>query len=139
MVQTFDFMSKKLQTCSHSKSNFLDYKRTLDTALCKKTLYQCTKPMCTPIRQCRIYTPISLSTQRLSCVHTVSSIYNKPLLTGKIYTPISLSTQRLSCVHTVSSIYNNPLLTGKIILSTHRLFCVHTRLCVSLCQEFFVG
>ena len=107
MVQTFDFMPKKLQTCSYSKSNFLNYKRTLDTALRKKTMYQCTKPMCTPIKQCCIYTPISLSTQRLFCVHTVSSIYN------------------------------NPLLTGKIILSTHRLFCVDTGLCVSLCQKFF--
>ena len=64
--------------------------------------------MCTPIKQCCIYTSISLSTQRLFCVHTVSSICN------------------------------NPLLTGYIILSSHRLLYVDTGLCVSFCQEFFV-
>ena len=53
---------QKIQTCSYSKSNFLNYKRALDTALHKKTMYQRTKPMCTPIKQCCIYTPISLST-----------------------------------------------------------------------------
>ena len=82
MVQTFDFMSKNYKHVLFQKVAFSTKKRTVDTALHKKTMYQCTKPMCTPIKQCCIYTPISLSTQRLFCVHTVSSIYNHPLLTG---------------------------------------------------------
>ena len=58
-------------------------------------MYQCTKPMCTPIKQCCIYTPITLSTQRLFCVHTVSSIYNNPLLTGKII--LTFTTGKETC------------------------------------------
>ena len=83
MVQTFDFMSKNYKHVLIQKVTFSTKKELLiDTALHKKTMYQCTKPMCTPIKQCCIYTLIFLSTQRLFCVHTVSSIYNNPLLTG---------------------------------------------------------
>ena len=63
MVQTFDFMSKN-QTYLYSKSNFFNWKISLDTALHKKTLYQTHKNLSTPIKQCCIYIPISLSTQR---------------------------------------------------------------------------
>ena len=59
MVQTFDFMSKNYKHVQIQKVTFSTKKRTLDTALHKKT-------MCTPIKQRCIHTPIPLSTQRLS-------------------------------------------------------------------------
>ena len=72
MVQTFDFMSKHYQHVLIQKVTFSTKKRTLDTALHKKTMYQCTKPMYTPIKQCCIYTPISLSySETFLCAHSV--------------------------------------------------------------------
>ena len=107
MVQTFDFMSKK---------NYKD-------VLIQKVTFSAKKELLTQPYERKP----CINAQNL-CVHQSNNVV--------FTVPISLSTQILFCVHTVSSIYNNPLLTGKIILSIHRLFCVDTGLCVSFCQEF---
>ena len=66
MVQTFDFMSKNYKHVLIQKVTFSTKKELLTQPYTRKPCIN-VQPMCTPIKQRCIYTPIFLSTQRLFC------------------------------------------------------------------------
>ena len=68
MVQTFDFMSKNYKHVIIQKVTFSTKKELLTQPYTRKP--------------CCIYTPISLSTQRLFCVHSLCPIYSNLFLIG---------------------------------------------------------
>ena len=78
MVQTFDFVSKTYKHVLIQKVTFSTKKELLTQPYTRKPCIDTQKPMYTPIKQCWIYIPISLSTQRLFCLHT----YNNLLVIG---------------------------------------------------------
>ena len=65
MVQTFDFMSKNYKHVLIQKVAFSTKKRTFDTALHKKTMYQRTKPML------YLHTHFLEYTETFLCPHSV--------------------------------------------------------------------
>ena len=79
MAQTFDFMYKNYKHVIIQKVTFSTTKELLTQPYTRKPCINTQKPMCIPIKQYCIYTPISLSTQRLFCVHRVSHLQQPSL------------------------------------------------------------
>ena len=72
MMQTFDFMSKSYKhVLIQNIKELSQLKKLLTQPYTRKPCTNTQKAMCTPIKQCCICTPISLSTQRLTflCPH----------------------------------------------------------------------
>ena len=82
MVPTFDFMLKNYKHVLIQKVTFSTKKRTLDTALHKKTMYQHTKTS-VYTNQIMLYLHTNfLEYRETFCVCIVSPIYNNLLLIG---------------------------------------------------------
>ena len=79
MVETFDFVSENYKRVIIQKVTFSTEKELLTQPYTRKPCINTQKPMCIPIKQCCIYTPIFLSTQRLLCPQSVSHLQQPSL------------------------------------------------------------